>query len=104
MITKQESEIMLHASKNGRYVSDEDDILKGLVEKGFLNDYGPQAIAGGMHCYVTTPSGRQAINEWKASLPPAPTPKKITRSQQRYQDFLNADRGLSFAEYIGAKK
>ncbi len=27
-------------------------------------------------------------------------PKKLTRSQQRYQDYLNADIGWSFAEWI----
>ncbi|MDH5394514.1 MAG: hypothetical protein OEY11_15120 [Gammaproteobacteria bacterium] len=29
--------------------------------------------------------------------------RKMTRSQQRYQDYLRADFGCSFAEYLGIK-
>jgi hypothetical protein len=30
--------------------------------------------------------------------------RKITAAQKRYQEFLRADSGLDFAEWIGAKK
>jgi hypothetical protein len=32
------------------------------------------------------------------------TQRKMTRSQKRYQDFLDADTGESFAEFIGCDK
>lgn len=32
------------------------------------------------------------------------TPRRLTRSQQRYHDFLHADSGHSFAEWMGFKR
>ena len=66
-----------------------------LVAAGLMRDHGPQSIAGGMHLYRVTDEGiRQAT----------PVAPKRTRSQGRYQEFLNADSGLSFFEWLKTRR
>ncbi len=84
-----------------RFVTDLDStdgpICVSLVELGAMKDHGPQSIAGGMHCFTVTPAGIDAV-AFQSPLPP-----KLSRSQRRYREFLNADCGLSFREWLGVK-
>jgi hypothetical protein len=51
---------------------------------------------GGDDLFHVTDAGRAAVAEH------SPAPPRLTRSQQRYQAYLNADTGMSFREWIGA--
>lgn len=69
-----------------------------LVGLGFMRDHGPHALADGMHCYTVTPAGVDAVAVQSPARP------KISRSKRRYQDWLRADTGHSFAAWIGASQ
>lgn len=85
-MNKEQIEILLHTSRSSRFVSDPTTDLIELSDAGLLYDHGPQAIAGGMHCYVTTMKGRKALNSWHATQQ---KPKPPTRAQRRYSDWLS---------------
>ncbi len=59
--TSLERDILLHTSRNGRYVTDADPTMDALVARGWLQSFGPQALAGGMTYYTMTSAGRQAL-------------------------------------------
>ena len=106
MITPQESEVLAHTSRTGRYVTDEAHIIDMGV-RGLLFDHGAQEIAGGMHDFVMTPAGREALNEYRAAQPrPAEKHgpwKPLTRSQERYRRYRRCaecfDNFLQFCRY-----
>lgn len=69
-------------------------ICNTLVERKLMTvrrDYAPY---GGMDVFFVTDEGKR----WVADNSPAPP--KLTRSQRRYQDYLDADTGLSFGEWL----
>lgn len=78
MITNRQADVLLHASRNGRYVTDEADVIQ-MGRDGLLFDHGPQALAGGMHYLVMTPKSREALSEWKRAQPAPPKPPKPKR-------------------------
>lgn len=88
-ITNRQADVLLHASSNGRYVTNEPDVI-AMGEEGLLLDYGPQYLAGGMHYLVTTPTGRKALSEWKRAQPIPKQPKRrksrVFECWQRYED------------------
>lgn len=65
-----------------------------LVALGYMHDHGPQAIAGGMHCFTVTKAGEQAMRE------ASPQPPKVSRSRRRYLAFLAADGTMSFGQWL----
>lgn len=65
-----------------------------LVELGFMRDEGKIVIWGGLHAFVVTDSGKSAVREH------SPKPPKLTRSQQRYKEFLESDSGWTFGEFL----
>ena len=73
-------------------------LCEELVAKGYMRNYGPQSIAGGMHCYTVTPAGVDAV------ALQSPVRPKLSRAKRRYQVWLRADTGHSFADWIGASK
>lgn len=78
-----------------RYVSDPEPDLIELVTFGLLKDHGPQSLAGGMHCYTVTEHGLAHMRL------DSPKPPKLTRSQQRWRDYLKvADCFESFGAYL----
>lgn len=85
-----------------RFVTDPDcpdgALCRALVEMGLMKDHGTQSIAGGMHCYTVTPLGVDAVAFH------SPVRPKLTRSKQRYRDYLHEESSLTFAEWIGVKK
>jgi hypothetical protein len=67
--------------------------LTWLVENGLMEDHGLQAISG-MHFYTATQLGTLAMRE------ASPVPPKLSASQRRYREWLSADCGFSFGEWI----
>jgi len=54
-------------------------------------------LYGGDDVFAVTAAGKQ----WMAENSPAPP--KLTRSQQRYQRYLESDSGVSFGEWMKRK-
>lgn len=100
MITNREADVLLHASSNGRYVTDEADVI-AMGSAGLLHDCGPQRLAGGMHYLVTTPAGRTALTEWKAAQPKPPKPKRAPRTTafQSWRDYCDGCGRIPFSEF-----
>lgn len=70
------------------------DTCVDLVGRGLMERREGSALTGGDDCFLVTSAGRT----WMAENSPAPP--KLTRSQQRYQDYLDADSGLRFGEWL----
>jgi len=78
------------------YGTDGDDpdcnelVALGYMDKGLPKSWTPDIF------FTVTQAGKKAMQE------ASPKPKKQTRSQKRYQDFLNASDawGCSFREYL----
>lgn len=68
-----------------------------LVALGWMTRRTGNELSGGDDVFHVTDDGRAAVRAWS---PSPPTPPKLTRSQQRYRDFLNFDGGCSFIEYV----
>lgn len=77
-----------------RYICDPEPALIELCNLGLMEDHGAYEIVGGMHCYCVTPAG---IAVMKAE---SPAPPKVSRSRQRYRDYLRADSSWSFGEWL----
>ena len=72
-----------------------------LVALGLMRDCGSQGdLTGGMNLFVVTEAGKEVMRRDSPKRPPA---NKMTRGQRRYAEFLQADSGLSFREWIGVK-
>lgn len=65
-----------------------------LVEQGLMNRRAGFALAGGDDLFMVTEAGRAAVREH------SPPPPKLTRAQQRYQQFLRYDGGVTFGEWL----
>lgn len=72
-------------------------ICESLVDLGFMNRTGPVALYGGEHVYSVSGSGLSAMREQSPRAP------KLTRSQSRYQKWLEVDSDLTFREWLGIK-
>lgn len=73
-------------------------VCESLVDLGLMDRYEPNAATGGMHLYRVTQTGRDAIkNE-------SPPPTKISKARQRYLDYQNADSGLTFFDWLKARR
>lgn len=70
------------------------NLCKELVAAGYMTDHGPRKIIGGDYLFTVTDEGREIVLSNKPAL------RKITRSQRRYQSFLDADSGLPFKEWL----
>lgn len=78
-----------------RYVSDPTPDLLALVDAELMADRGSHdELTGGMHCYRVTPAGIAAMRAQ------SPVPPKLTAGQQRYREWLRADCGLSFMDWL----
>lgn len=68
-----------------------------LVAAGFMTVRSGNELSGGSDVFRVTDAGKAAVAEH------SPSPPKLTRSQQNYQDWLNYDGSLSFIEYVKMK-
>lgn len=69
-------------------------LCTALVTAGLMTRRAGNELTGGDDCFHVTDAGRVYVTEHSE---PAP---KLTRSQQRYLDFLNADSGMRFGEWL----
>jgi len=63
-----------------------------MVNRGSLGE-----LSGGSSVFHVTNHGKDVM------LSQSPSPPKRSRSEHRYLDWLRADTGLSFADWIGVK-
>jgi hypothetical protein len=73
-------------------------ICRSLVAIGLMDDMGPQTIAGGDHCFMVTNMGVQSVTH------ESPKPPKLSRSALRYREFLAADSGMTFKQWLTKNK
>lgn len=73
--------------------SDDHPDCMALFEAGLMKRRANVEMYGGMNAFFVTDEGRAFV---VANSPPPP---KLTRSQRRYQDWLDADCSLSFIDY-----
>lgn len=98
MITKFEYEVLAHCSDNGRYVTDEPTVI-AMGERGLLRDHGPQALAGGAHYLVTTPSGRAALSEYRTAMPKL-KPKRRSEQFESWRTYRDVVKRISFSDFL----
>lgn len=72
--------------------SDEPD-CRELVALGLMKEHARTSWLPYFNCSVTE-EGQRVVRE------ESPKPPKLTRSQRRYQRFLDADTGHSFGDYL----
>lgn len=77
------------------------DPCMALADAGLMTRTPGNAITGGDDLFRVTPRGVDYVALNSPAPPPAP---KLTRSQKRYQEWLNADPGYSFAEWLGVPR
>jgi hypothetical protein len=65
-----------------------------LTELGFMTRRKNVEMCGGDDVFRVTSAGKHA------AVASSPKPPKLTRGQQRYRDWLNADNGMTFGEYL----
>lgn len=67
-----------------------------LVDAGLMVKQRGSPLTGGDDAFFVTDAGKRHVSE------NSPAPPKLTRSQQRYQAYLDADGELTFGEWIKA--
>lgn len=67
-----------------------------LVAAGLMARRAGGQISGGDDIFHATQAGRNYVAAY------SPAPPKLTRSQQRYEAFLDEDSGLTFGEWLKA--
>ena len=72
-----------------------------LVALGFMSNDGPRSLCGGMSVFHVTDAGKEAM---RSQSPEPPPPEKLTAGKRRYMEYLKADSGLSFREWMGFKR
>lgn len=77
-------------------VGDEPD-CRALVELGYMQQHRTTETLPYFNCSVTK-AGIKAMRD------ESPAPPKLTRSQIRYREFLHADCGMTFKEWIVSEK
>lgn len=65
-----------------------------LVSAGLMTVRSGNALSGGDDVFSVTDAGKAAVTEH------SPQPPKLTKGQQRYQDYLDADCSMTFIEYL----
>ena len=75
-------------------------LYMALVERGLMTRRTGNALSGGDDIFSVTANGRLAAAPAEGDRAFVPH----SRSQQRYADFLHADSGLSFGEWLRARR
>ncbi len=74
--------------------ADDEKTCRELVDMGYMRVFHPnQSPLSYYNCAVTA-IGKEAM------LRESPKPPVLTRSQKRYREFLDADSGVSFREWL----
>lgn len=69
-----------------------------LVESGLMQDRGANSIAGGDNVFQVTQAGKEAIIRESQPVP------QVSRSRARYHEWLSADCGMRFGEWLKMKQ
>lgn len=69
-------------------------LCNALVDLGHMGVRRAHPLAGNMDCFWVTDAGR----EWMTAN--SPPPPRLSRSQKRYLDFLDADCFETFGQYL----
>lgn len=75
---------------------DDEDVCRSLVALGLMQQHATTEMFPYFNCSVTE-LGKTVVRECSLKLPPR------TRSGKRYDEWLDADCGMKFAEWIKAK-
>ncbi len=75
------------------YVGDP-ETCRPLVELGYMREHPASELTGGDPLFTVTPAGKEAVRV------ESPEPPVLTRSQKRYRQFLDADCGCTFQEWL----
>jgi hypothetical protein len=73
------------------------EVCKELVDLGFMKQHETTSWLPYYNCSVTT-AGKAAMST------ASPKPPRLTRSQIRYREFLEADSSMTFFEWIKTEK
>jgi len=65
-----------------------------LVGLGYMKRFPSVELFGGSDAFIVTEEGK------RAAVAESPAPPKLSRSKQRYLDFLAYDGSMTFMEYI----
>ena len=75
----------------------DEEICRELVALGYMKQHTTTEWMPYFNCSVTD-MGKEVVRH------ESPKPPKLTRSQRNYREFLHADTGLSFKEWIVARR
>lgn len=70
------------------------DHCRELVDAGFMVERSASVLTGGSPLFHVTDAGKQAV------ALESPKPPKISRSKQRYLDYLRSDSDESFGDWL----
>lgn len=68
-------------------------ICRELIALGYMVQHRTTEVLPYFNCSVTD-AGKEAVKR------ESPKPPKLTRSQKRYREFLRADNGMKFSEWL----
>jgi hypothetical protein len=71
----------------------DEEVCRSLVALGYMREHETTEAYPYYNCTVTK-AGKEAV------LRESPPPPKLTRSQRRYREFLHADTGRPFGEWL----
>lgn len=74
--------------------ADDEPVCRELVAMGYMRVWHPNESPLPYYNCAVTEAGKQAM------LESSPKPPVLTRDQKRYREFLNADTGESFGEWL----
>lgn len=66
----------------------------GLCALGLMDDQGANRMCGGMHVFTVTEKGKEAVAKQSPQTP------KLSRSAKRYRQYLDADCGMKFGDWL----
>ena len=76
---------------------DDQATCQSLVDLGYMREHRTTETLPYFNCSVTD-AGIKAMRD------ESPAPPSLSRSQQRYREFLHADCGYSFIEWLRARR
>ena len=68
-----------------------------LVAMGYMIEHPASELTGGDPLFTVTKDGKLAV------FAESPKPPKLTRSQKQYREFLSADSGMKFIDWLKAR-
>lgn len=71
---------------------------QALVADGLMVKYAPSAFTGNSPWFGVTEAGRAYVAAH------SPKPPKMTAAQRRYREWARADNGMTFGEWLKARR